>query len=86
MVSEKALPGEVREMCKVLEINPANVVQYRVGSEEVTIIDKEGRKFTSQIVRLNEAVESQPIVATEKLLKSECPRSLRPRRRRRVEV
>lgn len=59
----KKLPDEVVSLCGIHGVRLTDVVEYRVGEEFVTLINRGGQKFTSELVRLNPpeyAAKSRP--------------------------
>lgn len=58
-----ALPGEVLQACKHCNVKPADLFQYRIGADDVTLLDLVGHKYRVQLERLNTATTPAPKAA-----------------------
>ena len=59
----EALPKEVMSLCGLHGIRHADVAEYRVGDEFVTVINARGQKFSAALVNLKPVVVDEPAKA-----------------------
>ena len=48
-----ALPDEVLQACKLCNIRPSTIFQYRIGANDVSLLDIDGHKYRVELERLN---------------------------------